>query len=142
LSAWRETTDGTELVRVKIYFRVVPCCFGMAKAWHLGDVDDCDLIRVAELVPLPCPVWYVMSLSGGPAGGRQVLAWLRATARDGVCEGFIWRTNLYGLARLAERWGGLHGHRDNSDERERFWIPARALVSPQADKSGVRAGTD
>lgn len=107
----------------KIYFRVVPVCLGMARAWWLGDVDDADLHRLAMEVPLPCPVWYVGHLTGGAAGGRQTLAWMRATARDGVCQAFVWRTSLYGLARLGERWGGAQGFRE-PDERVRWWVDA------------------
>lgn len=107
----------------KIYFRVLPVSLVLARAWHRGQVEDADLLAVAPAAVIPCPVWYVMSVSGGPAGTRQTLAWLRHRARDGVCQAFVWRTGLYGVARLAERWGGVRGARDE-DGRERWWVDA------------------
>lgn len=114
----------------KIYFRVLPVSLLVGRAWHVGQVEDKDLIEAAAAVPLPCPVWYVMNLAGGPAGMPQLLPWLYATARDGVCQGFLMRTRSYGLARLAERWQGVYGAREE-DERFRFWVPG----------SGVRPAT-
>lgn len=121
---------------MKIYFRVLPMSLAMAQAWHVGLWNDCDLVEEAGAVALPCPAWCVLSVTGGPAGGRQTLAWLRATAADGVCQAFVWRTSVYGLARLAERWGGVRGFREE-DERERWWVEAAAVRGQASTRTSV-----